>query len=705
MWRRSWIRVCLLVFLACPLLPSPAARGQKKDLPSLYKKWLEEEVVYIISPLEKQVFGKLQTDRERDLFIEAFWRQRDPTPGTAENEFKTEHFRRINYANYYLGRQSPMPGWKTDRGRIYIILGEPNDVQRFESGQETYPAEVWFYQDKASLGLPPGFNIVFFKEHGTGDYKLYSPTRDGPQAFLASYLGNPEDYIAAYRKLRDLEPNLALVSLSLIPGEDAAAFGRPSLSSELLLQQVESLPGKTARDQYAQKFLQYKDIVEVEYSANYMDSDSVVKILKASPSATCVHYSIEPARLSVSQYGDKVSTTLTLNGSVKDETGKVIYQFDKALPVSFGEKELENISRRPYAVYDVFPLIPGSYDFSVLLKNEVSKEFSSLERKLIIPREESGVWVTPLLLGYKADKVDPGRERLKPFQLGGVSLLVQANRAFSRPEALVVAFQVWGLPQGLKEEAQIVFTFLKDAQPFKTFSRTAREYPGFPDAVEPVGLTEFLPAHYEIQVAVRSGGKEIAASKDEFDVTSLEALPRPWVYAKIMPGPEDGVYSFLIGSQLLAAGRSQEARARLEDAVKKKPGEPDFALALARADMMLQDPSRVEELLLPLLSQTKPPRYEVFVVLAGALHRKGEWARALEVIEKGLSHYGLNTVFLNLSGDCHLRLGNKDQARRAWEKSLELNPAQPDVQKAVEALHQKDGTASESPQERRRLGL
>jgi len=693
MRHKASLSVLLLLSIA-GLLPSvPGPGGQKKSLPPVYKKWLEEEVVYIISPLEKQVFDKLQTDRERDLFIEAFWRQRDPTPGTTENEFKTEHFRRVNYANYYLGRQSPVPGWKSDRGRIYIILGEPNDIQHFESGQETYPAEIWFYQNKAESGLPTGFNIVFFKEHGTGDYKLYSPTRDGPQAFLANYLGSPEDITGAYRKLREIEPNLAMVSLSLIPGDDSGAFGRPSLSSDLLLQQVESLPEKTIRDQYAQKFLQYKDVVEVEYSANYLESDSVVKILRASPTAVCVHYSIEPARLSVSQYGDKFSTNLTLNGSVKDEAGKVIYQFDKTLPFSFTEEELNNISRRPCSLYDVFPLIAGSYNLSILFKNEVSKEFSSLERKLTIPSEEAGAWVTPLLLGYKAEKVEAVRNRVKPFQLGGFSLFVQANRTFAKSEELVLAFQVLGLPQNIRDEAEIVFTFLKDAQPFKTFSKAPAAYPGFPDVVEPVSLSEFIPAHYELQVSIRSGGQEISSAKDEFDITPLEKMPRPWVYARIMPGPEDAVYPFLTGNQLFNAGRYAEARLRLEEAFKKRPEEESYAFALARADMSLQDYSRAEALLLPFFGQAKPPRYEIFSLLANAYHRKGEWDKALKIIEQGISHYGLNSGFLNLRGDCYLRLGNKTEALRALEKSLELNPAQPEVQKIVDSLKKQDGSS------------
>jgi GWxTD domain-containing protein len=678
--------LCTIGWASAP----PADPAQKKDLSPLYKKWLEEEVVYIISPLEKKVFEKLETDRERDLFIKAFWKQRDPTPGTEENEFKTEHYRRISYANYYYGRQSPLPGWKTDRGRIYIILGEPNDIQRFESGQETYPAEVWFYQNKAKVGLPPGFNIVFFKEHGSGDYRLYSPTADGPQAFLVSYQGGPENVMAAYRKLRNLEPNLALVSLSLIPGDDSAAFGRPSLSSDLLLQQVELLPIKTVHDQYAQKFLEYKDIVEVEYSANFMDSDSLVKILRESPTMCCVHYSIEPARLSVSQYGDKFSTNLLLNGSVKDEAGRTIYQFDKTLSISLGEEDLKKISRQPYAIYDIFPLIPGSYELSVLLKNDVSKEFTSLERKLIIPADQNQTWVTPLILGYKAVKNPAGRDRLRPFQIGDVSIQVQANRTFTRSEGLVLAFQVWGLPQNLGDEAEIGFTFLRDDQLIRSYSRRPSDYPSFPDVVEEVNLTEFVPAHYRVRISVRDGERELAVGEDEFDITPLENMARPWIYSKFLPGLNDPVNQFLIGNQLFSAGRYKEARLNLEAAYRKRPDAEEFAVSLARADMALKDYSRVETLLLPFFNQTKPPRFEFFVLLASAYHQRGEWDKALQTLDQGISHHGLNTVFLNLRGECYLRLGEKDKARRAWEKSLEINPSQPDVRRALDSLQKKE---------------
>jgi len=124
-----------MLFAVLAVLVLPVLTADKTPLPEGYKKWLDEEVVYIISSLEREVFLKLRSDRERDLFIEAFWKHRDPTPNSTDNEFKTEHYRRINYANHFLGREAPKPGWMTARGRIYIILGEPNDIQRLQGQQ------------------------------------------------------------------------------------------------------------------------------------------------------------------------------------------------------------------------------------------------------------------------------------------------------------------------------------------------------------------------------------------------------------------------------------------------------------------------------------------------------------------------------------------------------------------------------------------
>src|SRR5271156_2317889 len=108
------------------------AKALKQELSKTYKKWLDEDVVYIISDEERKAFKQLSNDEERDQFIEGFWQRRDPTPDTEENEFKEEHYRRIEYANEHFA--AGLPGWKTDRGRIYIMYGPADEIDAHPSG-------------------------------------------------------------------------------------------------------------------------------------------------------------------------------------------------------------------------------------------------------------------------------------------------------------------------------------------------------------------------------------------------------------------------------------------------------------------------------------------------------------------------------------------------------------------------------------------
>ena len=139
------------------------AKSLKQELSKTYKKWLDEDVVYIISAEEKAAFKQLSNDEERDNFIEAFWQRRDPTPDTPENEFKEEHYRRIEYANEHFA--AGIPGWKTDRGRMYIMWGPADEVTSHPSGgmyersqdegggqTTTYPFEDWRYRYLEGVG-------------------------------------------------------------------------------------------------------------------------------------------------------------------------------------------------------------------------------------------------------------------------------------------------------------------------------------------------------------------------------------------------------------------------------------------------------------------------------------------------------------------------------------------------------------------------
>jgi len=675
--------------LAAALAVWTDAAGQKAKLADRYKKWLDEEVVYIIRPLERDVFLKLQNDRERELFIEAFWKQRDPTPGTPENEFKNEHYRRINYANKYYGRSAPMPGWRTDRGRIYIILGEPNDVQRFTGTQGVYNCEVWFYQDKASVGLPAGFNLLFFQRTGQGDYELYSPSRDGPQALLSAYMGDQTDYMTAYQALQDIEPTLADVSMSLIPGESNSGLGRPSLASDMLIQKVENTPQSQLDDKYAQKFLQYKDVVEVDYTPNYLDSDAMIKLVKDPSGIYFVHYALEPKRLSVNNYQDKYTTTLKLNGTVRTLDGKLVYQFEKPVAVTMDEAQMKLANSQPFDMHDLFPLIPGTYRISILVKNESSKEFCSFEQTIVVPGDSPVLQMTSPILGYKTARADASKKRLKPFQIGSNQIYCQPTRIFTHNDTVAVAFQVMGLTASQRQSGQIRYVFTRNAATFREKSRAIGEYPEVPNFLEEFPLADFIPAHYNLSVSVFADGRELVTGTEEFDVTHQEVVPRPWYYSKLMPEGTDPLYSELIGTQLLNSGRPAEARTYLEKAYKATPQVEGVALTLAQLYMTIGETSSVPGILSPFLNPPNPPKYEVYLLAGQAYEKLGDYAKGLEILDSALSHFGVNVILLNSIGECNARLGRTRDALSAWDKSLQINPDQPDIKKKAEALREK----------------
>lgn len=664
-------------------------KTQKHSLPERFTDWLEEEVVYIIAPLEEKVFLQLQSDRERDLFIQAFWAQRDPSKGDNENEFRKEHNRRINYANQYFGRATPKAGWKTARGRMYIILGEPNDRVRFEGKNQVYNTEVWFYQGLSNVGLPPGFNLVFFQQGGVGEYILYSPLKDGPMALLTSDFGDQTDHLSAYRRLRDREPELANFSLSLIPGEGPDISGRPSMTSDILLQRIETTPMRTVKDKYARKFLDYKDIVEVEYTANYIDSDSLVKVIKDPSGIYFVHYAIEPERLSVNQINEKYYTVLKLNGSVSDLDGETIHQFEKEIKLEFDKEQIQQISQRPLSIRDMFPLIPGKYKMSILVKNEISKEFTSLERNLLIPSEKDSFQMTSILMGYKKRDNPPPENRLRPFQMGKYQIYFHAKRVFLTQDELVLTFQIHGMSQELKDRGELKYTFLKNDKEFKSFTKRITEYDEVPDFVEQVSLQEFFPAHYRVRVTLQIEKQEVLFETEEFDVTHVESIARPWIYSQLLAATNDPVYAYITGQQFFNSGKLQDALEYLENAYSKKPDNAVFALGLSRIYAELKEYTKIVPILEPLMNLPESPSYDVHFLMGASYRELGEFGKAIEMFDKAIQQFGVNSLVLNALGGCYYRWGQLSNALTAWEKSLEINPEQPEIRKNVKAIKEK----------------
>jgi len=679
----------LLLLLLILVLPAFSAREKKspKDLPGIYRTWLEEEVVYIITPKEKEVFLQLETNKERDIFIEAFWKQREPNPNTPENEFKKEHYRRIKHANQWLGRESPGPGWRTDMGRIYITLGEPESIEKYENLADVYPVIIWFYGGLVEYGLPNAFNIVFFKRSGIGGYELYSPLKFGPQNLLIFYKGDPTDYLAAYNELFGIEPDIARVSLTLIPGE-STSITSPSIASEILISaKIPSAPRVKVKDAYAEKLLKYKDIVEVEYTANYIENDFIIKIIRDSSGIFFVHYLLEPEKLSVEQYEKKFYTKLEINGKISDLKGNTIFQYEKTIPIEFNEDQLNKIREKLFSFQDMFPLIEGDFKFNLLLKNTVSKEFTSIEKDITIP-EPSSLQMSSLLLANRVDKNSRYKEKNKPYQIKNIQFVPSPRNDFSRKDNLYLFFQIYGLDDALKENGYLEYSISKDNEKVHSLIKAIKEYPDKTNFFEEFSLGNFTPAYYKIKVSLLNRNREeILFEQSNFYISQFAFLPRPWILSLPRPSSDDPSYSNILGNQFLNKKDIQTAKSLLEKAYQKDPKSIKFALDFSRALLMAKEYQRVKQIAIPFLKSQE--KYKFSGILGQSCQALGKFEDAVSYYKDYLSHYGTNINVLNSIGECYYKLGNNEEAIIAWEKSLEISPKQEKLKKIVKSLKEK----------------
>lgn len=688
MKKRDVFFLSFLFFFTTTLSLSLQKKLSPKDLAPQYRRWLEEEVVYIITPKEKDVFLRLETDREREIFSEAFWKVRDPDPVTPENEFKKEHYRRIKYAEQKFGREGPGAGWRTPMGKIYILLGDPSQIYGLENDSEVYPIVTWFYQGLAEYGLPNAFYVAFFKRSGIGEYELYSPIRDGPQSLVIHFRGDPADYESAYTKLFGIDPTIAAVSMTLIPDE-SGKLASPSVASEILVtSKIPSAPRKKVEDDYAEKLLAYKDIIEVDYTANYISSDAYAEVFRDARGLYFVHYLIEPRKLTFDQIGDRFRANLEVNGRVADLQGNAIYQYDRSVPIEFNQDQLNNIKDKLFSFQDIFPLVEGNYKFNILLKNTVSKEFTSMEKDVSIPGPAAGMRMSHLVLANKVIRNSEYRGSNKPFLFGDSQLVCSPRNDFAPRDTLYLYFQVTGLDRDLLGSGSLEYSIHKEGEKAFSTAKALKDYSDPMNFFEEFSLAPFAPAYYKIRVSLRDqAGSELVFEEKDFVITYLSALPRPWVLSIPQPPSEDSMYANILGNQYLNKKDTAKARSLLGQAYQRTPRAKKFALDYCRILFLDREYSRVKEVAAPFLqSQDK---YEFLSILGQSSQALGELPEAISYYKEYLAHYGTNILILNSIGESYYQMNNPEEALVAWEKSLEINPQQENIKKLVDSIKKK----------------
>ena len=660
-------------------LPAFAASQIEKELLPRWKQWLEEEVVYIIRDKERDVFLSLKSEREREAFEKAFWLQRDPTFGTAHNEYRDEHYQRLGYVERVYGKGTVKPGWNSDRGRIYIILGEPVNRQRFyETSQNLVSSELWQYQGDASSGLPPFFYVIFYQDESTGEYKLYSPSFDGPQKLVRDTYQEKLDRYGAYLLVKNVSAELAEASLGLIPG----TIGDPTiqtsdLASDILLSKIQQLPQKKVENEWAEAFARLKENVTTEYSLDYVKSNDVFFIHQENKK-NYLHLIIEPNRLSLEQDANKIRAPLKLNIKISDSRQNAIHQEEKDIQIEINEEDYRKIERRIVAVGDVIPLIEGDFTINFLLRNMSSKEFSSLERKVSSPLAGI-VSLSPILLLYNEKKVAQTPETV-PFIFNGDKLFPNTQKNFAITDDLIVFFEIYN-PSIELERHSLQITIAQDGKILNNDRELIGDRRCF---LKRYPLKEYKPGFYKITVSVSDDkGMVGLEEKSEFSVSPVARIPRPWNFNKVYPS-QDHPYFYLIRAyQYLGAGKYDQVIQEIENLYNEKNPHREIAIVLAKAYFKKYHYSRVVKILSPLIVLKEP---EILELLGMSYFQLQDYQRAIDYFEQTLAEKGEDIEIINSVGLSYLKANDKKKALGYLERSLKLDPNQSQIREIAEKL-------------------
>jgi len=361
-------------------------RALKQELSKPYKKWLEEDVVWIITDEERAAFKQLSNDEERDNFIEAFWQRRDPTPDTEENEYKEEHYQRIAYANEHFA--AGVPGWKTDRGRMYIVFGKPDEIDSHPSGgsyqrpmeegggeTSTFPFEDWRYRYIEGIGQE--VIIEFVDTCMCGEYHM-TMDRSEKDALLMT----PNAGLTLYEQMGMANKSQRFT------GGGLERLGLGPESSMLQTKQFDRLE-QFAKLQAAPKikFADLEEAVNSKVILNPMPFDVRTDFVKVTSDTVLVPIAIQMKNRDITFVNkDGVQRgTVNIFARLTTLTGKVVQTFEDTVqvdvPAELLPRTAENASIYPKAL----PLRPGLYKLYVAVKDVNGDRKGVWSRSIKVP--------------------------------------------------------------------------------------------------------------------------------------------------------------------------------------------------------------------------------------------------------------------------------------------------------------------------------
>jgi GWxTD domain-containing protein len=494
------------------------ARAQRdkdlyKELDSQYKKWLNEDVVYIISPEERSAFLHLQTNEEREQFIEQFWQRRNPDPDSAENTFKEEHYRRIAYVNEHFS--SGIPGWKTDRGRIYIMWGPADEVDSHPSGgsydrpssegggeTSTYPFEDWRYRYLEGIG--ENVELEFVDPTMTGEYKLTTDPSEKDALLYVPGAGLTQMESMGLASKNDRFNNTDGTHMA-----PSIGGGTPTTLNEFnrleLYAKIQQAPPVKFKDLEAVVTSRLvKDQVKFQYRTDFLriTSDTVL---------VPITIQIPTKQLSFSEKNGVESANVNLFGRITSLSGRIVNTFEDTVRRDVPSASLQQSLGTASIYQKAIPLSPGLYRLDIVLKDTNNGNVGVVNTRLAVPRfEDDSLSSSTLILADQIQRVSAHDIGLGQFVLGDVKVRPRIDASFSASDQMGVFLQVYNLKvddKTHKADASVEYrvTKEKDTNPVLKFEIAQDKLPEHGEELtleNIITLGSLSPGNYKLEVAV-----------------------------------------------------------------------------------------------------------------------------------------------------------------------------------------------------------
>jgi GWxTD domain-containing protein len=508
--------------------PTNNPRNVKPELKEAYKKWINNDVAYIITNEEKKAFKALVTDEERENFIEQFWRRRDPNPDTEENEYREEYYERIAYANEHFA--SGIPGWKTDRGRVYIAHGKPDSIESHPSGgaydrpsyegggsTTTYPFEIWFYRHLDGVG--DGLEIEFVDPTGTGEYRL---ARDANEKDAMKYV--PGAGLTTSEQL-GLSSKADRITGTGSMGQ--GTYGREQDSPFRRLEIQVGLLKPPA--------VKFGDLLGVAggdsgvLDTNPLDFDLRIDFFRQSDDRVITAFTVQTnnRELTFEQVGGLEQATMNIFGRITAVSGKRSGIFEDSVSATATSAELAEAKDRKSVYQKAVALTPGTYKVDVVVRDVKSGSKGLVNMGFVVPRyDEKKLSSSSLVLTSKLRSTNE-RDIGQMFVIGSTKVIPNLAGNYKQGQEVGIYLQVYnaGIDQTtLRPAVDVDYVLSKDG---KEILRQREDWSGLSDSGQRLTLARLLPTtvmplgDYEIKVLIkdRVGGQTIE-NKGKFSITN-----------------------------------------------------------------------------------------------------------------------------------------------------------------------------------------